>query len=123
MESPAILKGLSTFYDRQGQSINFNQFIRHFQDPNYQTLKQEIVGPYKVSTIWLGINHSFGEGPPTIFETMVFEDGEGMCELRYETEAAANSGHDFIVSALKEMIQNAGEFPNVRELISKRDTP
>jgi hypothetical protein len=28
-----------------------------------------------VSTIWLGINHRFGDGAPLIFETMVFYDG------------------------------------------------
>lgn len=25
-----------------------------------------------VSTVWLGINHNYGDGPPLIFETMVF---------------------------------------------------
>lgn len=32
----------------------------------------------RVSTVFLGINHRFGEGPPLLFETMIFggiEDG------------------------------------------------
>lgn len=32
------------------------------------------IGPFRVSTIFLGLDHSFGRGPPLIFETMVFTD-------------------------------------------------
>ena len=28
----------------------------------------------KISTVFLGLDHNFGEGPPLVFETMVFED-------------------------------------------------
>lgn len=29
---------------------------------------------YRVSTVFLGIDHNWGEGPPLLFETMVFRD-------------------------------------------------
>jgi hypothetical protein len=32
-----------------------------------------IVGPYRVSTMFLGLDHQFGDGPPMIFETCVFD--------------------------------------------------
>jgi hypothetical protein len=31
------------------------------------------VGPFQVSTVFLGLDHSFGSGPPMLFETMVFK--------------------------------------------------
>lgn len=27
---------------------------------------------YIISTVWLGLNHAYGDGPPLIYETMVF---------------------------------------------------
>ena len=39
----------------------------------------ERIGRSEVSTVFLGIDHSFGEGPPVLWETMVFGgrlDGE-----------------------------------------------
>lgn len=31
-----------------------------------------IIGESRVSTVFLGLDHSFGEGPPLLFETLVF---------------------------------------------------
>jgi len=36
---------------------------------------ETMVGPYRISTVFLGIDHSFDDGIPTLFETMVFKDG------------------------------------------------
>jgi hypothetical protein len=44
----------------------------------FEETKQRIVGKTttlygeSLSTVWLGLNHSFGGGPPLIFETMLF---------------------------------------------------
>lgn len=48
------------------------------------------VGPYWVSTVFLGLDHNWGEGPPLLFETMVFDtrlpQPRPLSELREETE-------------------------------------
>lgn len=47
----------------------------------------------RISTVFLGLDHSFGEGPPLLFETMVFGgalDGE---QGRYTTWEEAEAGH------------------------------
>lgn len=49
-------------------------------------------GGTRVSTVFLGLDHSFGEGEPLLFETMVFggehdQDGE-----RYSTWQEAEAG-------------------------------
>ncbi len=39
----------------------------------------DVVGDVRVSTVFLGLDHSWGDGPPLLFETMVFGgefDGE-----------------------------------------------
>jgi len=48
-----------------------------------------------VSTVWLGLDHSFGgDGPPLIFETMIFDRrGESISCDRYATEVEALAGH------------------------------
>ena len=50
-----------------------------------------------VSTVWLGLDHRFmSEGPPLIFETMVFRSKKnysGEYQERYSTEEEAIKGH------------------------------
>lgn len=42
---------------------------------NDRIVKQEDIGPFFVSTVFLGVDHSFDEhAPPVLFETMVFGD-------------------------------------------------
>lgn len=47
----------------------------------------------KLSTVWLGLNHSFFEGPPLIFETMLFARNNRELQWRYSTEVDAIEGH------------------------------
>jgi hypothetical protein len=61
------------YYDRRGNQISFRESSMLWAlDEKYRIIKQEYVGDYWVSTVWLGLDHSFGHGPPLIFETMVF---------------------------------------------------
>lgn len=55
-----------------------------------------------VSTVFLGIDHGFGDGPPILFETMIFGgdfDGE---QRRYSTATEALAFHDSLVALAKE---------------------
>lgn len=57
---------------------------------------EDRVGQMRVSTVFLGIDHNFGSGPPHVFETMVFpsEDDYGeVFSLRYSTWEEAEVGH------------------------------
>jgi hypothetical protein len=53
----------------------------------------------KVSTVFLGIDHSFTGGPPELFETLVFGLDDDRCD-RYATWDEAVAGHERIVAAL-----------------------
>jgi hypothetical protein len=48
----------------------------------------------RVSTVFLGIDHRhFGDGPPILFETMVFGGAHDQSQERYCTRAEALEGH------------------------------
>lgn len=58
----------------------------------------------EVSTVFLGLDHSHGGGPPVLFETIVFKnisrvDRESVDQERYCTWDAAMEGHKAMVAA------------------------
>ena len=56
-----------------------------------------------ISTVFLGLDPSYGDGPPMLFETMIFEAGEVVGEMdRYSTWDQAVDGHNAIVAKVKE---------------------
>ena len=62
----------------------------------------------RVSTVFLGLNHQFGDGPPLIFETMIFSPGPLDQECwRYSTESEALVGHAAAVAQLQEALRQA----------------
>ncbi len=46
-----------------------------------------------VSTVFLGLDHSFGDGEPILFETMIFGGKHGDYQERYSTWEEAEAGH------------------------------
>ncbi len=70
-------------------------WARSFERHN-RTIAYDMIGDKLVSTVFLGIDHSFGlTDEPTLFETMVFTPpswGDEKCE-RYSTWDQAMTGH------------------------------
>lgn len=65
-----------------------------------------IVGNFKfnqvmVSTVFLGIDHSFGQGPPLLFETMIFGGKHDQYMDRYSTYKEAERGHKKAIALVK----------------------
>jgi hypothetical protein len=55
-----------------------------------------------VSTGFLGLDHQWGDGPPLLFETMVFDpSGESQDCWRSATWHQAEQGHQAVVAALQ----------------------
>ena len=74
----------------------------------YETANQErrvaetLIGDMRVSTVFLALDHSFGEGAPILWETLVFGgplDGE---MERYAFREDAEAGHAAMVERVKE---------------------
>lgn len=58
-------------------------------------------GEVRVSTVFLGLDHSYWDGPPILFETMVFGGALDQEQERYATEEEALAGHERWVSRAK----------------------
>lgn len=92
------------WYDRQGRRISIERASELLIDLDYKRVALDEIGPYEVSTVWLGLDHGWTPGgAPLIFETMVFtaaawndpDSGVGpdLDCMRYSTEAEALAGH------------------------------
>ena len=60
------------------------------------TLGQDVM----VSTVFLGLDHQFGDGPPLLFETMIFNGKYDGDQWRYSTWDEAVAGHEAAVDKL-----------------------
>jgi hypothetical protein len=54
----------------------------------------------RVSTVFLGLDHGFGDGLPILWETMVFGGKLDGLQQRYSTQEEAERGHNEIVGRL-----------------------
>ncbi len=82
---------------------------RWFEDFDRRIARDEI-GEVQVSTVFLGLDHQFGDGPPLIFETLVL-DGKLDGEIdRYSTWDEAAAGH--VAMCVKVKLAEAGERVN-----------
>jgi len=103
---------VTDYYDRDGSPMTLEEWAQSFGSRmEKKRVAEDTVRGYWISTVWLGLNHQWNpEGPPLIFETMVFpcqRDGsepdmgdEKGC-WRWSTEAQAQKGHDAIVMAAR----------------------
>jgi hypothetical protein len=101
---PLTMKEWGVLMERK-QSVRFaSEDGETSPDEDPTRIGSDHVGDLWVSTVWLGLNHNYGDGPPLIFETMVFPTGsysEEYCQ-RYSTKEQAKEGHDRVVADLRE---------------------
>lgn len=58
--------------DRQPVRVDDAKVWAEFFSSPERIVAQEMIGNVKVSTVFLGLDHQFGDGPPLLFETMIF---------------------------------------------------
>lgn len=63
---------------------------------------QSTVGEVRVSTVFLGLDHQFGEGEPLLFETMIFGGKHDEFQERYSTWEEAEEGHKRALELIRE---------------------
>lgn len=75
----------------------------------FETAKRHVahtkIGPIWISTVFLGLDHSFGRGLPMVFETMIFRGGEASEQWRYESWDEAEEGHKRAVQLVRDEIK------------------
>jgi len=88
---------MSNYYDQQGNPMELMDWAQAFETDD-RVVASDYVGDVHVSTVWLGLDHQYGDGPPLIFETMIFGgelDGE---QWRDSTEEQAKDSHAHAVA-------------------------
>lgn len=73
------------------------EWAKWFEDADRRVALTIIDSGEEVSTVFIGLNHQWGDGPPLLFGTLVFGgmlDGE---MDRYSTWAGAEAGHKRMV--------------------------
>ena len=87
---------MSEFYvlrDKVPVPANLMEWGRFFETPDRVVAQDEING-VRISTVFLGINHSFDpHGPPLLFETMIFGGKHDGYQDRCSTWAEAELMH------------------------------
>ena len=79
---------------------DFMQWAMWFESAD-RIVAKDTVGDSDISTVFLGLDHSFGEGPPLIFETMVFGGKLSDKMARYSTWDEAVSGHNTMIERVR----------------------
>ena len=63
---------------------------------------KDTVGDVKVSTVFIGMDHSFGHGLKILYETMILGGPHDCYQERYTSHEAAQAGHERAVARAKE---------------------
>ncbi len=96
---------MSQHYILDGHNVvpcDLMTWARAFETTNRRVAK-DIIGEKCISTVFLGLDHSFGDGPPLLFETMVFKGDSSEDEIceRCSTWEEAEAQHARIVELVK----------------------
>ncbi len=78
--------------DRQAVPASLEEWAKWFQTADRIVAKSD-VGDVSVSTVFLGLDHSFGDGPPMLFETMIFGGEHDEYQDRCSTWKEAEQMH------------------------------
>lgn len=105
----------SHYEDKFGRRIESDELELLLRQPDYKIVKQEMVGKYFISTVWLGVPH--GIPPCHYFETTVWKQrndkddprerrnfGEIEDLVQYETMNEAEAGHEEVVQEYKKIV-------------------
>ena len=96
--------------NRQPVKVDLMQWAGWFSKDRH-VAKTE-VGDAEVSTVFLGLDHQYGDGPPLIFETLVFGGPLDQEMERYSTWEEAERGHADMV--LRVTAAHNASFPDVQ---------
>lgn len=95
------MSGIYYVWDRDTDDVRQVDTLTSFRSADDRRVaKTTLSGGTYISTIFLGIDHGFSDGPPLVFETMVFPSADDMSDMdceRYSTAAEAREGHERMV--------------------------
>ena len=78
------------------------QWGRWFETGDRKVARFEFPNGVVVSTVFLGLDHSFGGDTPILFQTMVFGGEHDQAQERYATWDEAEAGHLEMIERVKQ---------------------
>lgn len=80
--------------NREVVPVDLMTWAKWFENADDRRIAETIIGGARVSTVFLGIDHSFGNGSPLLFETMIFGGHLDGYQTRCSTMAEAETMHE-----------------------------
>jgi len=92
--------------DEKNDPVKANSIIEFVkwqeENPEKYALKQEEIGDYYISTVFLGLDRSRSEDKePVLWETMIFHNENQDYQERYTSRNLAIEGHQRAVDSVK----------------------
>lgn len=84
--------------------VDLMTWAKWFETAERHVAKTDIAHVH-ISTVFLGLNHNWGEGPPLLFETLVFGGPLADEVERYATWNEAEAGHKAMVERVNNAMQ------------------
>lgn len=114
-DNPMLTLGRMAMADRyhyvldghEPKPVDLMTWARWFEKHENRRVAKWEEGGIEVSTVFIGIDHSFGDGPPLLFETMVFGGPLADEQERYSTWAEAESGHAAMVERVRAALRRS----------------
>ncbi len=95
---------MADFYRLEGHEVrpcSIEEFGAAMEDKRGGRVAATRVGDARISTVFLGMDHSWGGGPPLLFETLVFGGPLDDEMERYSTWEQAEAGHEAMVARVR----------------------
>ena len=84
--------------DHRPVACDLMTWARFFEDARNRRVAEAYINGRRVSTVFIGLDHNFtGDGPPLLWETMVFGGELSGEQERYASHDAAVAGHAAMV--------------------------
>jgi hypothetical protein len=80
-----------------------------FESAERQLAETWVTPEVRVSTVFLGLDHQWGNGLALLWETMVFHQGAGLEQWRYATWHDAEQGHERAVEQTRRELHEQGD--------------
>ena len=77
------------------------EWARMFENGDRRRVAHTVIGEASISTVFLGVDHSHGHGPPILFETMIFGGEHDQHQDRCSTWKGAEAMHETACSLVR----------------------
>lgn len=97
--------------DSQGMPVAEDDLLvwANWLETTDRQVAMDKLGDVEVSTVFLGLDHSFGGAAPILFETMIFGGPHDQYQDRYSTREEALAGHQKALALAAEDTTHDGD--------------